>query len=155
VEAEVLGGGVSALAGGGHVPGLTAAEAAGLLTGRFAPPAAQLSGIRRESGSAEQFRLVFHAGEGLRHNIDFAPGPGRILRHAVTDGSGILLLDIRYGTAGEGSDGCALPDILHISGEAVGGRVRMVYERVVPEPEIPDSIFRLSFPEHYRIRRAE
>lgn len=126
-----------------------------LLTGRYAPSPYSIVDVRRDKQSGICAWLIFPAPDENRHNILFDPVAERILRHAISDKSGDVLLDIRYSWNNEESSDCSLPAALVMSGTVLGGEVTLRYEQLLLQSVLPEETFHLTLPEHYNIRIVE
>ena len=130
-------------------------EFAALLIGRFFPDELLLQDIRTEEKTKRSAWLVFSAPGGNLNRILFDFSAERIIRHAVENREGDILLDIRYEWNDEIKDQCSPPSTLSVSGEVLDGEVELLYTRVMRPEQISPDVFELSLPDHYRIRHAE
>ncbi len=127
-------------------------EVVALLQGRLAPPVSSLQDVRRERAAPGPAWLIFSPRQGNRQSILFDPAAGRIRRYVVEGTGGEIILDVVYTWSDAVEEQCPVPLEIKVSGTVFQGEVSMTYDAVMPDAEVPESLFQLTLPEHYTIR---
>ncbi len=126
-----------------------------LLQGRLTPETSCLLEVRKDKNNSELAWLIFSPNEKNRHNVLFDAEAERIHRYVIGNSMGKILLDIKYTWRDVIEGDCILPDELKVTGAVLKGDVTLKYDHVIVDAVIPESIFKLTLPEHYNIKVIE
>lgn len=97
--------------------------------------------------------FIFEYRSGVTSYVLFDTEKNRIKKHLLYDDSDTSFLQLTYNHSLEnGMQSCPIPEEIAVAGKHINGTITLRYERIISRDPLPDTLFQITIPDHYRVR---